>query len=98
MSNYNLTPEGRDPQLWRIAQSRASFWPHLRIYLIMSAVFWAIWYFSGGRTYNSGLPWPVWPMFGWGIGVVFHYIGAFVNTGKDNTEKEYEKLVNQNKR
>lgn len=92
----NTTPEGRDPQLWRIAQARASFRSHLSIYLVMSVVFWAIWFFTGGRDYNRGhLPWPVWPMFGWGIGVLFHYLGAYVNNGQNKVEQEYEKLVNK---
>lgn len=98
MTNYQSTPEGKDPHLWRIAQARASFKNHFTMYLIMSLVFWAIWFFTGGRTYDGGLPWPVWPMFGWGIGVFFHYRGAYHTPTHNPAEKEYEKLVqNQNK-
>ncbi|HEX2533398.1 MAG TPA: 2TM domain-containing protein [Chitinophagaceae bacterium] len=95
--NYNFTPEGRDPRLWELARRRASFRSHLTTYLIMSVFFWVLWYFTGGRTYNNGLPWPVWPMLGWGIGVAFHYIGAYVRSGSDATEREYEKLQQQQK-
>lgn len=96
MTNYNPTPEGRDPHLWRIAQARASFGAHLRTYLLMSVVFWAIWFFTGGPSYTKGfLPWPVWPMFGWGIGVAFHYLGAYRNNGPDKVEQEYQKLVDR---
>ena len=94
MNNYN-TPQGKDPQLWQVAQRRASFKSHLASYLIINIFLWLLWYFSGGRTYNQGLPWPVWPTLGWGIGLAFHYMGAYVTTGQNNVEKEYEKLQQQ---
>lgn len=97
MSYYQQTPEGKDPQLWKLAQARASFKTHFSTYLIMSLVFWIIWYFTGGTTYNRGLPWPVWPMFGWGIGVFFHYMGAYVTPKSNAAEREYQKLTQQNK-
>ncbi|HYH16467.1 MAG TPA: 2TM domain-containing protein [Flavisolibacter sp.] len=98
MSYYQTTPEGRDPHLWRIAQARASFKRNLAAYLVMSVVFWVIWYMTGGRNYDGGLPWPIWPMFGWGIGVLFHYLGAYQTSKNNPVEKEYEKLIqNQNK-
>lgn len=88
------TPQDKDPHLWRIAQARASFKSHLTTYVLVIAGLWAIYFFTGGRTYNNGLPWPVWPTFGWGIGLAFHYFGAYVNTrGRSSVEEEYEKLV-----
>jgi hypothetical protein len=98
MSYYRSTPEGKDPDLWRIAQARASFKKNLTAYLVMSVVFWIIWYFTGGRYYTTGLPWPVWPMFGWGIGLFFHYWGAYQAPKSNTAEQEYQKLTqNQNK-
>ncbi len=94
MESYNNAPLGRDPQLWELAKRRASFKRHLATYLLMSVVFWVIWYLTGGpRDGNGGVPWPVWPMFGWGIGVVFHYLGAYVNHKNDGITREYEKLM-----
>lgn len=90
--------EQKDARLWDLAKRRASFKSHLVIYLVMSIFFWAIWYLTGGRTYNRGLPWPVWPMLGWGIGVAFHYIGAYVTPGYNGAEKEYEKLIQERNR
>jgi uncharacterized RDD family membrane protein YckC len=96
---YHQIPQGKDPQLWQLAQRRASFKSHFVTYLIMSVVFWIIWYFSGGRIYNNGgLPWPVWPMLGWGIGVAFHYIGAYVAPKSNATQDEYDKLVSERNR
>lgn len=84
--------EGRDPELWALAKRRASFKGHFAAYLIMSLFFWAIWYFTGGRYYDSGIPWPVWPMLGWGIGVLSHYVSAYVAPRSNSVEREYEKL------
>ena len=86
---------GKDPELWQLAQRRASFKSHFIIYLIMSLFFWALWYFTGGRTYGNGFPWPVWPMLGWGIGVAFHYIGAYASPKNNAAEREYEKLMRE---
>lgn len=95
---YEQTPEGRDPRLWDMAKKRASFRTHLTTYIVINAFFWALWYLTGGRTYGSdGVPWPVWPALGWGIGLAFHYFGAYVNNDRDNIEREYRKLQNKNK-
>ncbi|MBD0276577.1 MAG: 2TM domain-containing protein [Flavisolibacter sp.] len=60
------TGGARDPQLWKLAEARASFKRHFSIYLIISLFFWALWFFTGGREYSyGGIPWPVWPMLGW---------------------------------
>ena len=95
MSKYNYTQQDKDPQLWRIAQARASFRSHLTTYLIMSVFFWAVWFFTENNRSHNGFPWPVWPMFGWGIGVFFHYIGAYVTPRRNRAEEEYQKLIDQ---
>jgi hypothetical protein len=93
MTNYYTTPEGKDPQLWHIARKRASFKSHLLVYVLVNAGLWLIWYFSGGNDYgNSRFPWPVWGMFGWGIGLLSHYVSAYVSSGENTVEKEYNKL------
>jgi hypothetical protein len=96
--SYQPAPEGKDPQLWNLAQRRASFKRHLVVYLILNAFFWVLWYFSGGPSYNEGLPWPVWPMLGWGIGLGFHYAGAYMTTGHSSVQNEYDKLMQERNR
>jgi hypothetical protein len=93
-SDFQQPPADRDPHLWQIAHRRASFKSHLVTYLLVNAMLWMIWYFSGSRSFNSDFPWPVWSTAGWGIGLVFHYLGAYVNTG-NTIESEYQKLKNQ---
>lgn len=98
MSYDYQTPPGRDPRLWHLAQKRASFKSHLVTYVVVIGMLWLIWLFTGGRTYGAGLPWPAWATLGWGIGVMFHFLGAYVNTGFGSAENEYDKLTkNQNR-
>jgi hypothetical protein len=39
--------------------------PGVRTYLAVMALLWLVWLVTG-----AGYPWPIWPMLGWGIGVV----------------------------
>ena len=43
---------------------------HLGSYLALIAGLWLIWALTGG-----GYPWPIWPMLGWGIGLLGHRSG-----------------------
>ena len=80
MQEYNSnTPQNKDPELWEFARKRAGFKSHLATYLIMVPFFWLIWWFTGAKiSGNMGLPWAVWPTVGWGIGLFFHFLGAYV--------------------
>jgi hypothetical protein len=55
-------------------------------------MFWCLWYIDEGRDGHDSFPWPIWPMLGWGIGILFEFLNAYVITGTDAVEKEYEKL------
>lgn len=83
--------DGKDPELWKIAQKRASFKRHLTTYLIINGFFWLIWFMGRGHYYG-GLPWPVWPMLGWGIGLAFNYFDAYQGDKNTLAEREYEKM------
>jgi len=98
MSNFQRIPdanEERDEYLWQLAQKRASFKRHIVIYLLVISFLWILWLLNGAHTYGARVPWPVWPMFGWGIGIVSHYMSAYYNTGRNSVQQEYDKLKNQ---
>ena len=96
MSYYHHPPPpDKDPHLWYIAQKRVSFKYHLASYIVVNIFFWILWYFSGTNETQEGWPWPVWPMLGWGIGLFFHYLGAYVFPKENSVEREYEKLKKQ---
>ena len=93
--------EQRDERLWKIAKKRAGFKKHLATYIVINGFFWAIWYFTSdgqeGKEWGHNFPWPVWPMIGWGIGLIFDYLGAYHFNKDDLAEKEYERLLNNRK-
>ena len=86
-------PVNKDPELWEQARKRAEFKSHFTTYLAMVPFFWIIWLLTGARISGSGIPWPVWPSAGWGIGVLFHYLGVYLFEKYNSVEKEYDKLV-----
>ena len=55
------TPEARR------ARARACFGEHLRTYLAVCGLLVAIWALTG-----AGYFWPIWPILGWGLGIVMH--------------------------
>lgn len=79
-----------DTQLHEIARKRVEFRVHLVVYCVINAVLWIIWFVTGG-----GYVWPVWPMAGWGIGVVFHYLFEYRPSRFLSEEEEYKKLKKQ---
>ena len=76
-----------DTQLHELARKRVDFRRHLTVYFITNLAFWVIWYVTG-----KGYPWPVWPMAGWGIGVILHYIFDYRFSRFLSEQEEYKKL------
>jgi hypothetical protein len=76
-----------DTQLRQLAHKRVEFRSHLVVYCVIIGALWFIWFITG-----EGYLWPVWPMVGWGIGVVFHYLFDYRQSGFFSEEMEYEKL------
>jgi 2TM domain-containing protein len=83
----------KDRELWRIAKKRVGFKRHLGTYVIINTMFWLVWLFTDEK--DQSFPWPVWPMLGWGIGLAFNFLEAYVNTKSDAIEREFEKLKNK---
>lgn len=96
MNRFSNTPGDKDPQIWQLAQRRVAFKYHLGTYVVVNAFFWILWYLTGRDQH--GWPWPIWPMIGWGIGLLFHYLGAYVFPKEGSVEREYEKLKNRNQK
>ena len=76
-----------DTQLHELARKRVDFKSHLIVYCVINAALWTIWFVTG-----RGYLWPVWPMAGWGIGVLFHYLFDYRASRFLSEEKEYDKL------
>ncbi|MDQ3048155.1 MAG: 2TM domain-containing protein [Bacteroidota bacterium] len=89
--------ENRDEELWRIAKKRVAFKKHLASYLLVNGFLWAIWWFSGDfeGVGSDGIPWPIWPTLGWGLGLGFNYYNAYMYNPQNDIEKEYNRMKNK---
>ena len=83
-----------EEELYREARKRVEekkgFYTHLAVYVVVNIMLVLIWAFPSG----GGYPWFLWPLGGWGIGVLFHFLGVFVFSRQSGWErKEVEKEV-----
>jgi len=74
-------------------EEKKGFYTHLAVYILVNILLVIIWAFPSG----GGYPWFLWPLGGWGIGILFHFLGVFVfsrSTGWETREieKEAERL------
>ena len=86
--------ESRDQQLWAIARSRAKFKRSLGSYSIVIPFLWVIWFLTSQDKDINRIPWPIWPMLGWGIGLAIQYLKAYVIEVGSLEQREYDKLKN----
>ena len=86
-----------EEEIYRRARKRVEekkgFFSHLIAYILVNIALMLIWAFLAG----GGFPWFLFPLCGWGIGLIFHFLGVFVfskETGWETKEieKEAEKL------
>lgn len=69
-------------------QARMGFLVHGAMYLAMNAGLIVIWTLTG-----AGYPWFLWPMLGWGIGILAHAVGLFVGPGSAAEQKAIDREV-----
>jgi fatty acid desaturase len=72
----------------QIAESRYGFLWHLPIYVIVNAGCVMLWVLSGG-----GFPWPLFPIFFWGMGLLAHYFTAYRSHSGGWIERETQKIL-----
>jgi hypothetical protein len=80
-----------EAEIYQVARKRVEekkgFYTHLASYIVVNAMLVIIWALTG-----HGYPWFVWALAGWGIGLVFHFLGVFAfNRGTAWESKEIEK-------
>lgn len=74
----------------RRVQARMGFVVHASIYAVMNIGMALIW-FLGGRGY----PWFLWPLFGWGMGVVAHAITLVIGPDTAHERRAIEREVHR---
>ena len=83
-----------DEEVYEAAKKRVEekkgFRSHFIIYLCVNALLVIIWAFT-----DRAFPWFVFPLGGWGIGVLIHFLNTYVFSREADTieiEKEAEKI------
>ena len=76
-----------DSQLKELAHKRVEFRTHLVVYFVINTALWVIWFVTG-----QGYIWPVWPLVGWGIGLLFHYLFDYRASNLFSEQQEFENL------
>jgi hypothetical protein len=80
--------ELRDRAIARL-RKRRDFVAHLLAYLLVNAFLIGIWAFTG-----AGFFWPVFPLFGWGIGLAFNAWDVYWRKplSEDRIRQEMERM------
>ena len=76
-----------DSQLKELAHKRVEFRTHLVVYCVINTALWVTWFVTG-----QGYIWPVWPLVGWGIGLLFHYLFDYRSSKLFSEQREFENL------
>ena len=90
MANH-MSEEAIYEEAKKRVQAKKDFYKHLAVYICVNIFLIIIWAFPAG----GGFPWFIFPLVGWGIGLLFHGLGVFVFDRKSNKaaiEKEAEKI------
>ncbi len=91
-----MTTGMSEEEIYRKARERVEekkgFYIHFIIYILVNIMLIIIWVATG-----AGFPWFIFPLGGWGIGILFHFLVIFVfsrQTGweRRQVEKEVERL------
>ncbi|MHA8108693.1 2TM domain-containing protein [Aquirufa sp. A-Brett2-W8] len=87
--------ESTDQQMWLLAKRRAKFKRSLSSYALVIPFLWVIWYLTSQDKDINRIPWPIWPMLGWGVGLTIQYLKAYVIVAESLEQQEYDKLKGQ---
>jgi len=81
-----MTGEMSEEEIYAEARKRVEekkgFIIHFSVYVIVNIVLVLIWWGTG-----TGHPWFIYPLGGWGIGILFHFLGVFVFSRQSGWEK-----------
>lgn len=67
-------------------QARMGFVVHASMYVVMNAGMFVIWFLTG-----QGYPWFMWPLLGWGIGVLAHAVTLVIGPGSTVERRAIDK-------
>jgi len=75
-------------------EEKKGFYVHFIVYIVVNILLIIIWAVTG-----AGFPWFIFPLGGWAIGILFHFLWVFVFSRQTSWERrEIEKEVERLKR
>ncbi len=82
--------EARDLAIKRLREKR-DFRTHFVVYVVVNVFLWVLWALTDST--KTGVPWPVWPTLGWGLGVAINAWTVFGSRTitEDDIQKEMER-------
>jgi hypothetical protein len=85
--------EEKQDALYEQAEQQVKFKRHALIYGLVISGLWLIYLFDEDKAYMN-VPWPIYPTFGWGIGLLSHFLGVYnvISLPGFSVEREYEQL------
>ena len=92
-----------EEEIRKLAESRVAkkrgFFIHLTVYIVVNIFLVIIWAVTSSVS-GFWLPWFVFPLAGWGVGLLFHCLSvfAFPKGGSDWEQREIEKEIDRLKK
>jgi len=88
---YNYDPNSAEyREVYRRAEERVKakvgFYWHLASYILVNGLLIVIYLITGPLPGLYTYPWFVWPLAGWGIGLLFNFLAVFVFNGTQAEE------------
>jgi hypothetical protein len=65
-------------------EAKLGFFIHLTVYVLVNSFLITMNFFQSNEVI-----WSVWPLVGWGIGLLFHGLGVFVFTGHEKYKEQW---------
>lgn len=103
---YNYNPGSPSEQQYQSAYRQAErrvkaklgFYWHLASYVLVNGLLIIIYLVTGPIPGFYTYPWFIWPMFGWGIGLLFHFMGTFVFSNVSSDENRRRMIEEEMRR
>jgi len=79
-------------------RAKVGFYWHLASYVLINGLLIVIYLLTSLAANGLYYPWFVWPMAGWGIGLLFHFLAVFVFSGSRSEDMRRRMIEEELKR
>ncbi len=82
-----MPEEMSDEKINKVVKKKRDFYYHLGIYVGVNILIIGVWALTDIGP-DVDYPWFIWSWIVWGIGIIFHYLWAFIFDRKSDKEAE----------